>query len=103
MKVQWLGTAAAEGWPALFCRCEACRKAVQLGGKNIRMRASALVDDELLIDAGPDLYAQKLRFGLDLSVVRTILITHEHSDHFLPDNFELLEDVFVGGEKRPAM
>ena len=100
MKVQWLGTAAAEGWPALFCRCESCRRAAELGGKNIRMRASALVDDELLIDAGPDLYAQKLRFNLDLALVRAILITHIHSDHFLPDTFELLDEVYVGGEKR---
>jgi len=34
MKVKILGTAAAEGWPALFCRCPACQRARKLGGKN---------------------------------------------------------------------
>ena len=33
MKLQYLGTAAAEGWPALFCNCSACIKAKELGGK----------------------------------------------------------------------
>ena len=27
MKIHYLGTAAAEGWPALFCDCENCRRA----------------------------------------------------------------------------
>lgn len=26
MKIKYLGTAAAEGVPAIFCRCEVCRK-----------------------------------------------------------------------------
>ena len=27
MKFRYLGTAASEGWPALFCNCEYCLKA----------------------------------------------------------------------------
>lgn len=38
MKIQYLGTAASEGWPALFCSCEACEKARKLGGRNILKR-----------------------------------------------------------------
>jgi len=38
MKFQYLGTAAAEGWPALFCNCDNCEKARKAGGKNIRIR-----------------------------------------------------------------
>ena len=53
MKIQILGTAAAEGWPALFCNCEACRRAREKGGKNIRTRAGTLIDDQLLIDFRP--------------------------------------------------
>ena len=33
MKIKFLGTGAAEGWPALFCECAACKKAEELGGK----------------------------------------------------------------------
>ena len=54
MKIQYLGTAAAEGYPALFCECENCTKAKQLGGKNIRSRSQALIDDKLLIDYNAD-------------------------------------------------
>ena len=31
MKLTYLGTAAAEGLPALFCNCEFCQKARELG------------------------------------------------------------------------
>ena len=54
MKFQYLGTAAAEGWPAVFCRCEACEEAARRGGKNIRTRSQALVNDDLLLDLPPD-------------------------------------------------
>lgn len=100
MKIQWLGTAAAEGWPAVFCKCSACQKARELGGKDIRTRSGALIDDELLIDVSPDLYANKLRFDLDLSRVRTILITHCHGDHFLPVYFECLNQASLGSIER---
>ncbi len=88
MRLQYLGTGASEGFPALFCDCEACRKALESGGKNIKMRSCALLDDKLLIDLSPDLYAQKLRFNLSLSHVRSVVITHSHEDHF--DVFSLM-------------
>ena len=50
MKLTYLGTAAAEGWPAAFCNCDGCRAARRLGGRNIRTRSQALVDDALLLD-----------------------------------------------------
>ena len=31
MKIQYLGTAAAEGIPAIFCECETCKKTRELG------------------------------------------------------------------------
>ncbi len=97
MKIQWLGTAASEGWPAVYCNCEACRKAAELGGRNIRMRAGAIIDDILLIDLNPDLYAQRLRFGLDLARIRDVIVTHEHGDHFTPLYVEFREPVYCGG------
>lgn len=82
MKFQYLGTAAAEGWPALFCRCEKCMEALKRGGRNIRTRSQAIVNDDLLIDLPPDTYLHKLQQGLDLSKVRDLLVTHWHMDHF---------------------
>lgn len=82
MKLQYLGTAAAEGLPALFCDCDICREAARRGGKDLRMRSGALVNDRLLIDLNPDTYAATLRFGLSLSGVRNAIITHAHGDHF---------------------
>ena len=57
MEFRFLGTAAAEGWPAMFCECEACREAERRGGRNIRRRSGAMLGDEILIDCPPDLYA----------------------------------------------
>ena len=82
MKLMYLGTAAAEGVPAVFCQCSNCREAMRRGGKDIRFRSGALVNDHILIDFSPDLYAAKLRFQLDLGDVRSVLVTHAHMDHF---------------------
>ena len=58
MKIQYLGTAAAEGIPAIFCDCKTCQKARKLGGKEIRTRSQAIIDDRLLIDfSGRYIYA----------------------------------------------
>lgn len=84
MKIKILGTAAAEGWPGVFCCCEACRQAAALGGKNIRTRSQLLVNDDLLVDLPPDTYFHKTVHGLDLSRVGTLLVTHSHMDHFHP-------------------
>ncbi len=84
MKFQYLGTGAAEGIPAMFCHCPLCEKARALGGRNVRSRAQALINDDLLLDFGPDVYWHVCRFGLDLAKVQTLLITHAHEDHYTP-------------------
>lgn len=84
MKLTYLGTAAAEGWPAVFCNCEYCLKAKKAGGKNIRTRSQAIINDDLLIDLGPDTYMHALNNKLDLSAVKNCIITHSHTDHFMP-------------------
>lgn len=53
MKIRYLGTAAAEGWPALFCSCPICTKARAEGGRNLRTRTQAILDGELLLDFRP--------------------------------------------------
>lgn len=56
MKIQYLGTAAAEGIPAIFCECDTCKKARSLGGRNIRTRSQAIIDENVLIDFPADTY-----------------------------------------------
>ena len=63
MELTYLGTAAAEGFPAMFCNCAHCREARALGGKNIRTRSQALVNDDLLIDFPADTYMHFLNNG----------------------------------------
>ncbi len=90
MKITWFGTAAGEAWPGVFCNCELCQKARQLGGRNIRTRSQALINEDLLLDLPPDNYLHTLYFGLELGKVRTLLFTHSHSDHCYPPDLELL-------------
>ena len=82
MKLQYLGTSAAEGWPAPFCRCKACARARWRGGKDLRTRSQAIIDDQLLLDLPGDTLAHCNRFGLNLSSVDHLLVTHAHLDHF---------------------
>src|SRR5438477_7413769 len=88
MQIQLLGTAAAEGWPAPFCLCPACEEARRRGGVNIRSRSGALIDDDLKIDFGPDTVSQMQRHRRHLARVRTILFTHQHSDHLAATELE---------------
>lgn len=81
MKIKFFGTAAAEGIPAFFCECTACRKARELGGREVRTRSQALIDGELLLDFPPDTYMHSVSYGLDLTKVKDLFITHSHYDH----------------------
>ncbi len=84
MKLCYLGTAAAEGFPALYCGCEFCENARRLGGKNLRTRSQALVNEDLLLDYPSDTYAHFLYSGQRLNRVKRVLVTHSHEDHFTP-------------------
>ena len=81
MKVHFYGTGSSEGFPSLFCECEACRQARITGGKNRRTRSSLLIDDCLMIDFSPDTFAHTIYGGLDLTKVEHLLLTHSHPDH----------------------
>ncbi len=81
-----LGTAAAEGWPGIWCACDACREAAKLGGRDIRRRAAYNIDDRVQIDLGPDALAQQWQFGLDYTKLEHLFFTHSHDDHCLPSN-----------------
>lgn len=101
MKIQYLGTAAAEGWPALFCKCESCEKARRLGGRDIRTRSQSIVDDKLLIDMPADTYLHALKYKIDFPCIQDILITHSHEDHFYPLDIILKAPPYAyGGEAK---
>lgn len=84
MKLTYLGTAAAEGFPAVFCNCRYCATARALGGKNIRTRSQALVNEDLLIDLPCDTYSHFLTNNISGHKIRHLLITHSHPDHLYP-------------------
>jgi adenosylcobinamide kinase/adenosylcobinamide-phosphate guanylyltransferase len=74
MWVRLLGTGASDGWPDPWCACASCRAAADGGA--VRGRSSALVDDRLLLDLGPDTAGAALRQGVSLSPVEAVLVTH---------------------------
>lgn len=96
MKLTYLGTAAAEAWPAFWCNCESCKTARERGGKNIRTRSQSLLNDDLLIDFPPDTYMHIIQHGVDLDKVKNVIITHSHGDHLLAGEFGYRGKGFCG-------
>jgi len=95
IKITYLGTAAAEGFPAVFCNCEYCREAKLLGGKNIRTRSQALINDDLLIDFPADTYSHFLNNNIDGDKIKYMLVTHSHLDHFYVKELEMRHGPFA--------
>ena len=87
MKLVFLGTAAAEGIPGLWCGCPICRDARKHGGKDIRRRCSYLIDDDTVIDFGPDSFEQMRMANINLAELKRIIFTHPHGDHLSPEQF----------------
>lgn len=85
MKLKYLGTAAAEGIPAIFCNCPVCVHAWERGGRNVRTRSGALIDGRIKLDFPPDTYAHMLRYRIPLYKIQSLLVTHSHADHFACD------------------
>ena len=87
MLITFLGTSAANAYPEAFCRCHNCQQARALGGPSLRKRSAALINDDLLIDLGPDVMTASHMHGRPLSRVRYCLQTHAHADHLDPSHF----------------
>ena len=81
MIITFLGTGAANAFPEAFCKCQNCEQARMLGGPSLRKRSAALVNDDLLIDLGPDIMSASHIHGCSLCGVRDCLQTHPHADH----------------------
>ncbi len=95
MKLTYYGTSGAQGLPALFCECRACRLAREHSGRNIMTRAQALLEDEsgslppLLIDLSPDTLHHVNFYGLPMHKVAHCVITHPHDDHLSLEELEI--------------
>ena len=103
MKIKFLGTAAAEGFPAVFCNCEYCNKARELGGKNIRTRSQSLIDDKILIDFPNDTYSHFLTNGIKGHEIEYLFITHPHQDHLSIDDLYMRQGAFAHNMKVPTL
>jgi phosphoribosyl 1,2-cyclic phosphate phosphodiesterase len=94
MKLQLLGTGAAEGIPALLCNCPVCANARRRRGREIRQNSCALVMSaggaSLLIDLPPHIKMTFDSRAIDQDRLEAILVTHAHADHCL--GLEYLSD-----------
>lgn len=89
MKITYLGTAAAEGFPAVFCNCDYCIEAKKLKGKNVRTRSQAIINEDLLIDLPADTYSHFLNNDIDGDKIKYLIVTHSHQDHFYPSELAM--------------
>lgn len=96
---QFLGTGAAEGIPAPFCRCPSCEYARKTGGREIRLRTCFRLTDSIMIDMGADAVVQAMRYG-DLAGVNHVLVTHTHDDHLNP---HMLMEAMWGKDHRDTL
>jgi len=82
LRITFLGTGTSHGVPMIGCDCETCRSP---DPRDKRWRASVYIETDdgqaLLVDAGPDIRAQSLAFGLRR--VDAIIFTHGHADHIM--------------------
>ena len=78
MKIKFLGTSAGWPLPRLGCNCEICSSK---DPKDTRTRTQLLVNDKILLDAGPDTY--KHLVSNNPQKIEAIFISHAHHDHVL--------------------
>ena len=103
MKIVFLGTGAAEGMPAVFCSCGVCQYAREHGGRDVRRRASLLIDSTLLIDLTPDILSQTIALNCNLSGLQTVLFTHTHKEHCYPWELRSLRPPYALCERTGAL
>lgn len=77
MHIKFLGTSSMDSIPRVNCDCAQCRSK---DNKDKRLRSSALIDEQILIDAGPDLERQIEKEQIDVQKIKAAFLTHRHSD-----------------------
>lgn len=78
-KLKFLGTGGSLGIPMVGCQCPVCTSD---DSRNKRFRSSAIIEyggETFLIDCGPDLRQQALKYNVHH--LDGVLITHAHYDH----------------------
>lgn len=95
MRIHLLGTGGADGIPSFFAGSDLSELARRNGGKDVRTRSGALIDDMLKIDLGPDTFAQAVAQKLRPRDWRWIIVTHSHFDHFDPGLLQYCLPPFV--------
>lgn len=78
MKILFLGTSAGWPLPRLGCDCKICTSS---DPKDTRLRPAVLVNETILIDAGPDIYHQLINHKVNTRKIKALIITHAHHDH----------------------
>lgn len=81
MKILFLGTGAAD-WTVN-----------DINNSEYRRNSSALIDETLLIDPGPNVLEAIKTFNVDISKIKNVIVTHSHGDHYNPDTVEALENM----------
>lgn len=116
MKVKFLGTSAGWPLPRLGCECEICSSK---DPNDTRTRTQLLVNDSILLDAGPDTYKHLSRHSeliseskpqipnqvrddnwVDPTKIQAILISHAHLDHI--EGFWDLTHIYNGYRPIPV-
>lgn len=89
MKIKFLGTSAGWPLPRLGCKCEICSSK---DPRDTRTRTQILINDSILLDAGPDTYRHLIGNSIaslqndkrvDPTKIKTILVSHAHLDHIM--------------------
>jgi len=81
MNIKFLGTAAAEGVPAPFCRCPFCQNVRIVLDKEVRRRCSVMINKNVMIDMGPDMLWTSISFSICYDTILFMLFSHTHFDH----------------------
>lgn len=103
MKFTFLGTSAAEGFPAVFCNCKYCNEARKLGGKNIRTRSQSIINDDFLLDFSADTYMHFLNNGILGHKIKYLFVTHSHEDHFYLDELQMRHGAYAHDVEVPVL
>lgn len=103
MKFKFLGTGAAEGFPAMYCGCAYCEAARKSGGKDWRTRSQAMIDDDFLIDYPSDTFIHAMQYRLRMDSVKYIFVTHSHLDHFAPEDATMRGLAFAHNIREPLV
>ncbi len=85
MEIKFLGTSASPSMPIPFCICPVCTSAWTVRGKNLRRRSSITINNDLLMDIGPDIMTSSFEYQIPLANIAFCLQTHFHEDHFDPE------------------